>query len=144
VSLRTAHSTVLIVSTLQPFEDLCIHIYGRLQTDLQMHVVVNFGWKQPTLRLDAIQAQSKVNPLFRGWLYTCERAAGGDQCHEGFAGLDREWTQPRRRCKNGVKNRTEMRSVGVLSIDQFIRRGLQEILAGFSIFIVHDLEPLSG
>ena len=112
---------VLVVGAPQPAECLLVEVPGPGQRDPQVGRADVPGHEQAPTGLAVVQPQAEVHLVLGGRLHHGEGAARTDQADHRLAGLHRHLAKRGQHRQHGVEHQAQLRAVGVLGVDQFVR-----------------------
>src|SRR5712691_13324133 len=122
-----AGSRILAVGTLQPAYHFGIDFLRRGETDLDGHRVMNLRRLQSSAGLHAIDSQADIDAIFRRRLYPGERSPLRNERDVGLPRLDRDVSEACGGLDHRIEDRTELRSIRVLPVDELVRGSREEV-----------------
>src|SRR6266571_4197947 len=134
-----ARSSILIISLLQPTQHLGVDLIARGEFNLDPHGLVNLRRLEPPAGLPTFQSEAEIDAIPCRRLDPCERPSRRDERDKRLPGLNRDVAKARCSVDERVEDRAELWPVRVLSVNELIGGGEEEIRVAESF---HDEERL--
>src|SRR5256885_15772965 len=120
---RKTVSGAFAVGSLQPTRHFRVDFLRRAETNLDRHRLVNLRRLKSSAGLLPFDTESEIDPgLCRG-LHTGEGPSRRYERHVGLSRLDRNVTEANGCLDHRIEDRTELRTIRVLPVDELICSG---------------------
>src|SRR2546430_509232 len=117
---RKTVSGAFAVGSLQPTHHFRIDFLRRAETDLDRHRLVNLRRLKSSAGLLPFDTESEIDPSLCRGLHTGEGPSRRYERHVGLSRLDRNVTEANGCLDHRIEDRTELRTIRVLPVDELI------------------------